>query len=85
MTVYIYIHEHNSLPAMHADDNGHNFDWSQTRCLGQATTKYAREFKEAWHSIDELTFNRRIDIPDSCNILTTKTLTQKSCFAFINL
>ena len=56
-------HDHNSLPAKHADDNGHKFDWSQTRCLGQATTKHAREFKEAWHSIDKLTFNRRIDIP----------------------
>ena len=56
--IYIYIHQnainrhdHNSLPARHADDNGHNFDWSQTRCLGQATTNHAREFKEAWHSI----------------------------------
>jgi hypothetical protein len=56
-------HDHNSLPAKHADDNGHKFDWSQTRCLGQATTKHAREFKEAWHSIDKLTFNHRIDIP----------------------
>ena len=43
--------------------NGHKFEWSQTRCLGQATTKHARECKEAWHSIDKLTFNRRIDIP----------------------
>ena len=24
---------HNSLPAKHTDDNGHKFDWSQTRCL----------------------------------------------------
>ncbi len=29
----------------------------------QATTKHAREFKEAWHSMDKLTFNRHIDIP----------------------
>ena len=37
---------------------------SQTRCLGQATTKqHAREFKEAWHSLDKQTFNRHIDIP----------------------
>ena len=56
-------HDHSSLPAKHADDNGHKFDWSQTRCLGQATTKYAREFKEAWHSMHKLTFNRHIDIP----------------------
>ena len=57
-------HDHSSLPAKHADDdNGHKFDWSQTRYLGQATTKHAHEFKEAWHSIDKLTFNRHIDIP----------------------
>ncbi len=56
-------HDHSSLPAKHADDNGHKFDWSQTRCLGQATTIHAREFKEAWHSMHKLTFNRHIDIP----------------------
>jgi hypothetical protein len=39
------------------------FDWSQTRCLGQATTKHALEFKEAWHSLEKQTFNRHIDIP----------------------
>ena len=31
--------------------------------LGQATTKHAREFKEAWHSLDKQTFNRHIDSP----------------------
>ena len=56
-------HDHSSLPAKHTDDNGHKFDWSQTICLGQATTKHAREFKEAWHSLDKQTFNRHIDIP----------------------
>ena len=55
-------HDHSSLPAKHTDDNGHKFDWSQTRCLGQATTKHAREFTEAWHSLDKQTFNRHIDI-----------------------
>jgi hypothetical protein len=49
-------HDYSSLPAKHTDDNGHKFDWSQTRCLGQATTKHAREFKEAWHSLDKQTF-----------------------------
>ena len=34
-----------------------------SKCLGQATTKHAREFKEAWHSLDKQTFNRHIDIP----------------------
>lgn len=56
-------HDHNSLPAKHTDDNGHKFDWSQTKLIGQAATKHAREFKEAWHSIDKCSFNRHIDIP----------------------
>ena len=56
-------HDHNSLPAKHADDNGHKFNWSHTKCLGQANTKHAHEFKEAWHSLDIQTFNRHIDIP----------------------
>ena len=55
--------DHNSLPAKHADDNGHKFNWSHTKCLGQANTKHAHEFKEAWHSLDKQTFNRHIDIP----------------------
>ncbi len=55
-------HDHSSLPAKHADNNGDKFDWSQTRCLGQATIKHACEFKEALHSMDELTFHRHIDI-----------------------
>ena len=54
-----------SLPASHADDYEHSFNWSQTKILGQATTRHAREFKEAWHSMDRSTINRHIDIPPS--------------------
>ena len=36
-------HDLSSLPAKYTNDNGHKFDWSHTRCLGQATTKQARE------------------------------------------
>ena len=56
-------HDYNSLPAKHADDDGHKSNWSHTRSLGQANTKHARELKEAWHSLDKQTFNRHIDIP----------------------
>lgn len=52
-----------SLPAKHADDNTHKLYWSQTKFLGQAITKHTREFKEAWLSMDKLTFNRHTDIP----------------------
>jgi hypothetical protein len=46
-----------------SEESSCQFDWSQMRCLGQATTKHAREFKETWHSLDKQTFNRHIDIP----------------------
>ena len=52
-----------SLSGTHKDDNGHEFDWSQTKLLGQASTRHAREFKEPWYSIDKSTINRHIDIP----------------------
>ena len=38
--------------------------------------KQAREFKEAWHSLNKQTFNRHIDIPTI--YLTTETLAQIS-------
>ena len=46
-------HDPRSLPATHADDLGHKFDWTNTTILGQGNTRHAREFKEAWHSIDK--------------------------------
>ena len=55
-------HDHNSLPGKHAGDNGHKFNLSLTRCLGQANTKHAREIKESWHCLDKETFNRHINI-----------------------
>jgi hypothetical protein len=39
------------------------FNWTHTELLGQAQTKHAREFKEAWHSMDNNTINRHVDIP----------------------
>ena len=52
-------HDPKSLPASHADDYEHSFNWSQTEILGQAATRHVREFKEAYHSMDRSTF----DIP----------------------
>ena len=49
--------------ASYATDNCHTFNWAKTQLLGRAQTKYAREFKEAWHSTDDDTINRHIDIP----------------------
>ena len=46
-----------SLPAAHTYDNCHTFNWTHTELLGQAQTKHAREFKEAWHSMDNNTIN----------------------------
>ena len=54
-------HDPRSLPATHTYDNCHTFNWATY--IGRAQTKYAREFKEAWHSTDDNTINRHIDIP----------------------
>ena len=59
----IQCHDHLSLPASHADDNGHKFDFQNIKLLGKAQTKEAREFIETWHSLDKSSFNRHIEIP----------------------
>ena len=41
--------------------------------LGHAHTKHAREFKEAWHSMDNNTINRHVDIPTIYLQLKKKT------------
>ena len=56
-------HDHLSLPAAHTYDNCHTFNWTETQLLGPAQTKHAREFKEAWYSIDANTINKHIEIP----------------------
>ena len=56
-------HDLRSIPATHTYDNCHTFNWKETRLLGRAQTKHAREFKEAWYSTDDNTINRHIDIP----------------------
>ena len=53
----------NTHARTHAHNNGHTFNWTETQLLDQAKTKHAREFKEAWHSVDKNTINRYIDIP----------------------
>ena len=44
----------------------------KTQLLGRAQTKYAREFKEAWHSTDDDTIDRHIDIPTAYLQLKTE-------------
>ena len=56
-------HDLRSLPTAHTYDNCHTFNWTKTQLLGRAKTKYTREFKEAWHSTDDDSINRHIDIP----------------------
>ena len=51
-------HDPKSLPATHADDYEHSFNWSQTEILGQAATRHACKFKEAWHSMDRSTLQQ---------------------------
>ena len=52
-----------SLWTAHTYDNCHTFNWTETQLLGRAQTKHAREFKEAWYSMDANTINRHIEIP----------------------
>ena len=56
-------YDYKSLPAAHTYDNCHTFNWTETELLGRAQTKHAREFKEAWYSIDGNTINRHVEIP----------------------
>ena len=59
----IQCHDHLSLPASHADDNGHKFDFENIKLLGKAQMKEARELIETWHSLDKSSFNHHIEIP----------------------
>ena len=61
-----------SLPAAHVQNTDHRFHWANTKVLGQANTRYAREFKEAWHSLDKPAINRHIDIPAAYHQLRFK-------------
>ena len=56
-------HDTLSLPSNHADEHTHTFNFAHKKILGQATSKHAREFIEAWYSINKSSFNRHIDIP----------------------
>ena len=72
--------DHLSLPANHALDYGHSFDWDNTRILGQATLKHAREIIEAWHSMNTPSFNRHIELPTAYHNLKDfgQTYTQRT-------
>ena len=56
-------YDYKSIPAAHTYDNCHTFNWTETELLGRAQTKHAREFKEAWYSIDGNTINRQLKFP----------------------
>ena len=56
---------------------GHSFDISNTKILGHAKSRNAREFLEAWHSIQSSTINRHIDIPET--YLQLKRLYPRQC------
>ena len=58
-------HDQRSTPGNHADEQGHLFDILNTKILGHAKSRHAREILEAWHSIQSSTINRHIDIPET--------------------
>ena len=53
------------------------FDISNTKILGHAKSRHAREFLEAWHSIRSSTINRHRDIPET--YLQLKRLYPSQC------
>ena len=52
-------------------NNCHSFNWTKTQLLGRAQAKHAREFKEAWYSVDANTIDRHIEIPTIYSQLKT--------------
>ncbi len=40
----------NSLLALHCLTSGHAFDWDRATIVGMGTSKYKREFVEAWNT-----------------------------------
>ena len=52
-----------SIPAKHVIENDHRFDWTNAKVLNHGKTREAREFKEAWHTLQNPAINRHIDIP----------------------
>ena len=67
-----------SLPATHIINHDHRFDWTKTTILDHGTTREAREFKEAWHSIQIPSINRHIDIPHAYAHLPHKNGSQRT-------
>ena len=59
-----------SLPATHVINHDHRFDWTKTAIIDHATTREARELKEAWHRLQNSVINRHIDIPTAYNYLS---------------
>ena len=52
-----------SIPSKHIIKNDHRFDWTNVKLLNHGKTKEAREFKETWHTLQNPTISRHIDIP----------------------
>ncbi len=42
--------DENSLLALHFLATGHAFDWYRASIIGKGTTKYTRDFIEAWNT-----------------------------------
>ncbi len=42
--------DENSLLALHCLTSGHAFDWDRATVVGNGTSKYKREFVEAWNT-----------------------------------
>eukprot|EP00061_Rhincodon_typus_P006618 g27444.t1 len=58
--------------AAHADQDNHQFDWDNTKILGQAKQRQAWEFLEAWNSTKKA-INKHIELDPRYTPLRRKT------------
>ena len=54
-------HDQLSLVSVHEDSLGHKFDFGRVSVLDHGSTRYTREFLEAWHS-NQNSINRHIEL-----------------------
>eukprot|EP00061_Rhincodon_typus_P017311 g45949.t1 len=65
-------HDQYSLISIHMDKENYQFDWDNTKILGQARQRKAQEFLEAWHSMKKA-INKHTELDPIYTPLRRKT------------
>ena len=58
---------------LHTDETGHSFNFENTRVIGTASNRHAREFLESWNSTPQ-SINRKVDIDPTYEPLRARLL-----------